>query len=162
MALKKIGTVLSTCLVALAATTALSTPAHAEGEVTLQNVHSGRCLSGSADRRVRMGDCDGNAKWRQQYYGNSPMLVNVATGLCLDHPLDPPVGKQVYLSSCWGEDYGQLIGIGDADSSHKHIRPVDSSAALVGWDTGSVTFAQDVDNASTDPSTAEKALWATI
>ncbi|MGW1412654.1 hypothetical protein [Streptomyces sp. NPDC002403] len=150
---KKIGALASACAAGLAISTMAGAPAHAAGEVTLQNVNSGRCLVGSADRTVRMGPCDGNAKWREVQSGVSPMLVHVATGLCLDHSVDRPVGTPVYLSSCSGQDYGQLIGYA-SNGTYKSIRPVDSSATLVGWNSGAVSFDQG--------NNGNKGLWATI
>ncbi|MFE6199163.1 hypothetical protein [Streptomyces sp. NPDC057838] len=159
---KKISALLGTALAGVSLSTVLAaTPAHAEQQYTVQNVASGRCLSGHADRTVRQGPCDANAKWMEILRHNStsapgdlsPMLVHVATGMCLDHNYDR-LGTEPYLSPCSVEDYGQLIGMGSQGGNRIKIGPVDSEYRLAGWNAGTVSFATD--------SHGDKQLWATI
>ncbi|MFF9019319.1 RICIN domain-containing protein [Streptomyces eurythermus] len=158
---KKLSALLGTALAGAALSTALAaTPAHAEQQYTLQNVASGRCLSGQADRTVRQGPCDANAKWMPVYRHSShmedaPMLVNVATGMCLDQNTDVAY-KEVYLSPCSAEDYGQLMGLYSHGGNRNVVAPVESEMRLTGWNTGSVSFDTILD------SRREKQLWATI
>ncbi|MFJ8547263.1 hypothetical protein ACIRFH_35905 [Streptomyces sp. NPDC093586] len=159
---RKLSTLLGTALASAAFSTFLTaTPAHAEQQYTVQNVASGRCLSGHADRTVRQGPCDANAKWMEIFRHNSttppgaesPMLVHVATGMCLDHNYDK-MTTEVYLSPCSVEDYGQLIGWGSRGGNRIKIGPVDSEFRLAGWNTGTVSFHFD--------NYGDKQLWATI
>ncbi|MFJ8546870.1 hypothetical protein ACIRFH_33815 [Streptomyces sp. NPDC093586] len=160
---EKLGALLGAALASAAfSTVPAATPAHAEQQYTVQNMGSGRCLYGQANRTVRQGPCDANARWMRVYRHNSstpqgtlsPMLVHVATGLCLDHNMDQ-YGSQPYLSRCSAEDYGQLIGMASRGGNRIGISPVDGELQLTGWDTGSVSFVYP-------NGTPDKQLWATI
>ncbi|MEV5148230.1 hypothetical protein AB0L14_28525 [Streptomyces sp. NPDC052727] len=159
---KRLNTLMGTALAGAAFTTVLAaTPAHAEQQYTVQSVATGRCLSGHADRTVRQGPCDANAKWMEVYRRSSTnpdvagqMLVHVATGMCLDHNYDK-TGIEPYLSPCSVDDYGQLIGMISKGGNRIKIGAADGEWRLTAWNTGSVSF-------ELYQNSGDKQLWATI